>query len=276
MAPEPELIRLLTQRLLRLFTLFLLPLIVLPSVLAQQPNNLKPQGYVSDFAGVFSIQGRARLEALCDEVARKTGTQMAIVAIQSLNGSDIDQYANELYSKWGVGGKSDNRGVLVLIVTDDHKYRTEVGYGLEPILPDGKVGGFGRQAVPLFRKADYDGAAFLMASNIAEVIAKDKGIALDNSPPTAPSDGTNGFPIGLIFFGIFVVFSFVGSIIRRITGGRYGGRGHGLGGWWWMGPFIGGGGGGWGGGGFGGGGGGGGFGGFGGGMSGGGGASGGW
>jgi uncharacterized protein len=263
-----------TRRLLRLFALLLVPLFFIPSVVAQQPNNLKPEGYVSDFAGVFSAHGRARLETLCDEVAHKTGAQMAIVTVQSLNGADVDQYANELYSKWGIGGKSDNRGVLVLIVTDDHKYRTEVGYGLEPIRPDGKVGGFGRQAVPLFRKGDYDGAAFLMASNIAEVIAKDKGIALDNSPPPVPSDGTNGFPIGLIFFGIFVLFSLVGSIIRRVTGGRYGGRGHGMGGLWWMGPFIGGGG--WGGGGFGGGSGGGGFGGFGGGMSGGGGASGGW
>ena len=74
---------------------------------------------------------------------------MAVVTVISLDGSDIESYASDLFKQWGIGGDLNNRGVLILLSVGDHRYRTEVGYGLEPILPDGKVGGFGREAVPL-------------------------------------------------------------------------------------------------------------------------------
>ena len=54
--------------------------------------------------------------------------------------------------------RATDKGVLVLLAVDDHKYRIEVGYGLEGILPDGKVGDIGREMVPYLRASDYDGA----------------------------------------------------------------------------------------------------------------------
>jgi len=53
-------------------------------------------------------------------------------------------------TQWGVGPKQQARGVLILLAPNDRKYRVEVGYGLEAILPDGKVGGFGREWSPCF------------------------------------------------------------------------------------------------------------------------------
>ena len=82
----------------------------------------------------------------------------------------------ELYQAWGIGSKSTNRGVLVLFAIKDHKYWTTVGYGLEPILPDGKVGGFGREAVPLLKQSNYGGAVSLVTERVAQVIAQDAGI----------------------------------------------------------------------------------------------------
>ena len=90
-------------------------------------------------------------------------------------------YAVALYQKWGIGAKGKDRGVLILLATQDHKYWTTVGYGLEPILPDGKVGGFGREAVPLLRSGDYAGAVTLMTTRVASVIAQDAGVTLGQS-----------------------------------------------------------------------------------------------
>ena len=82
--------------------------------------------------------------------------------------------------------KSTDHGVLILYAIKDHRARIEVGYGLEPILPDGKVGGFQREAIPLMRSGNYNQALLLVTSRVAEVIATDAGIQLTGSQPRAP------------------------------------------------------------------------------------------
>jgi len=250
---------------------------------AQTPEQLQVKNYVSDFADVLSQAARDQLNALAAEVDRKADAQIAVVTIKTLDGKPIEEYSIDLATRLGVGPKASSRGVMILLAVNDHQYRIEVGYGLEGILPDGKVGGFGRQAVPYLQQNNYDAALQFLTRRVADTIAADRGVTLTGAALPAPlSQGggrsLTGGEILLLFFAIFFVF----SILRRAAGGgsrfnRYGGRsGNGYGGGgWWVGPMMGGG---WGGGGFGGGsgGGGGGFGGFGGGSFGGGGASGRW
>ncbi|HEX4484859.1 MAG TPA: TPM domain-containing protein [Terriglobales bacterium] len=241
---------------------------------AEPVSKLKPTDYVNDFAHVLNAGTIAQLDNICEQIDHKGNAQIAVVTINSLDDADIDSYVVDLFKQWGIGGKSSNRGVLILVSVGDHRYRTEVGYGLEPILPDGKVGGFGREAVPLLKQGDYNGALLLVSSRVANVIAQDAGIQLTGAtaPPAPPQEdensGRSGFPIiVLIIIGLIMVFTPLGRTLLTVL--FFSGMGGGRGGGW--------GGGGFGGGGFsGGGGGGGGFGGFGGGSSGGGGASGGW
>src|ERR1700676_1223809 len=150
-----------------------------PLARAEQVKNLKPQGYVNDFAGVLSASAKEKLAALCAEVDQKTKAQIAVVTVSSLEGEPVEQYSLELAMQWGIGPKQQARGVLILLAPNDRKYRIEVGYGLEPILPDGKVGGFGREAVPLLQRNDYDGAALLLTQRVAAVIAQDQKVTLD-------------------------------------------------------------------------------------------------
>jgi uncharacterized protein len=240
---------------------------------AEQWQKLNVQGYVNDFAGVLDPSTVEGLTRLCTEVDQKAKAQIALVTIKSLEGDPVEDFANHLFQKWGVGYKGTDRGVMVLLAVSDHKYWTEVGYGLEPILPDGKVGGFGRDMVPLLRQGNYNGAVRQIASQIAEVIAQDSHVSLDSlgqlratAPPPREGDerGTHLTPgqlfILVIIFMLALPFllRFLGPLLLFSLFSGGGGRG----------------GGGWGGGGFGGGGGG--FGGFGGGSSGGGGAGGSW
>ncbi|MFY9689161.1 MAG: TPM domain-containing protein [Candidatus Acidiferrales bacterium] len=263
---------------LLLATLFLAPQFARAQSVDQVAAQAK-LGYVTDLAGVLSPSAKAQLTALCTEVQQKTQAQIAVVTIKSLGDQPIEDYSIDLATKLGVGPKSD-RGILILFAVDDHKYRFEVGYGLEPILPDGKVGTFGREAVPYLRQADYDDAILLVTRLVANTIAADRGVTLATpstvrAPRPAPNARVSpGVPLFFIIAVIFVIISAIRRAVSPAAASRYR-RG---GGSWWIGPMIGGMGGGFGGGGggFGGGGGGGGFGGFGGGSFGGGGASGSW
>src|SRR6202020_2348839 len=133
-------------------------LLVSSAASAEKTDQLKPQGYVNDFAGVLSAPAKAQLTALCGKVQQKTGAQIAVVTVKSLDGQAVEDYTVDLATKWGVGPKQSASGVMILYAIDDRKSRVEVGYGLEPILPDGKVGGFMREAVPMLRDNDYGGA----------------------------------------------------------------------------------------------------------------------
>jgi len=244
-------------------------------VAAEPIASLRPTNYVNDFAGVLDAATEARLNDLCLQVDQKAAAQIAVVTVKSLDGQDAVSYAVALYQKWGIGAKGKDRGVLILVATDDHKYWTTVGYGLEAILPDGKVGGFGREAVPLLKSGDYAGAVTLMTGRVASVIAEDAGVTLENQPRLAAPEQQPAPHIGpgTVLLLVFIFFFIVAPILRMIFRGGGGSGCLGL----LLGMFLGSGGGGGGGGGFGGGGfGGGGFGGFGGGSTGGGGAGGSW
>jgi uncharacterized protein len=241
----------------------------------------KPTDYVSDYAHVLSPAAVARLDHICSQLDHsQANSQIAMVTVRTLDGEDSADYASQLEDKWKIGKKGSDRGVLVLLAVDDHKRRIDVGYGLEGILPDGKVGDIGREMVPYLRANDFDDAVLMAVGQIGQVIAADAKVTLQDSdgsqlqqrqPVRRPV--RHGFPFGGLIFLIIILFFFGGFRLLAfllgwnfLTGGYRGG------------PFIGGGfgGGGSGGGGSGGGGGDSGFGGFGGGDFGGGGAGGDW
>jgi uncharacterized protein len=256
-----------------LLALFALLLAWLTPLLAERVQDLPPPGnYVNDFAAVLSPVTLAGLNRLCLQVDRQAHAQIAVVTIKSLDGEPIENFATALEDKWKVGKKGTDRGLLLIFAINDRKYRVEVGYGLEGILPDGKVGDIGRQIVPYLQRNDYDDAVTVAVQQIAGVIAADAGVTLNTGSRPAYAPTPQGRPLSL---GELLVLGVVLLLVIFVLA-RFGGSGL-LG--FLIGMFLGGGGGGGrgGGGGWGGGGGGdGGFGGFGGGSSGGGGASGSW
>jgi uncharacterized protein len=257
------------------FLLIFLFLVSIPSTSAEKLKDIHPAGYVTDLAHVITPDAKVRLESLCGELEQKTGAEMAIVTVLSLEGETVEQYGNELYKQLGVGSKKENRGVLLLVAPTERKYWTEVGYGLEPVINDARAGDAGRLMRSYFLQGNYSAGVEAAAWQLAKYIADDRGVTLTATPPVRSvrrrDDNSPSFPIWPILILIFIVVNILRALARSASGG--GGRGG-----WWIGPMIGGMLGGGGGGGFGGSssGGGGGFGGFGGGSSGGGGAGGSW
>jgi uncharacterized protein len=238
-------------------------------------KGLQPQGYVSDFAGVIDPASKAQLEAYGGIVEQSTGAQMALVTIASLEGEPIEDVANTIFRAWGVGQKGKNEGILLLLSIGDRRSRLEVGYGLEPILPDGLAGSILREMRTALRQGDYGDAMMAAAETIGSAIAKAKNVELAARLPrrTQPAV-SDSFPFPVLIGGVFLLL-----FLMRMggRGRRGGGGGSGILPWLILGNMMGGSmGGGRGGGGFGGFDSGGGFGGFGGGDSGGGGASSNW
>jgi uncharacterized protein len=227
-------------------------LIFAPSVIvtAESVSALPaPTGYVNDFAGVLSQSTKLNLENICTQVDRQAHAQIAVVTIKTLdNDQPIDEFATALEEKWKVGKKGTDRGVLMLVVMNPRKYRIEVGYGLEGILNDAKVGDIGRMMVPSLSQLDYNTAIPLGVQQIASVIAADAGVTLNLAQPVhqyhrqqAPAQLNfmeillGGGVILLILFFLIktgntgLIFFLLGNLMGGGFGGGRGGRGGGSG-----------------------------------------------
>ena len=195
--------------------------------LAQVPDS-KPAGYVSDFAGVLSPQAKQQIEALATELDRKTGSQLAIVTVKSLAGEPIEDFSVDLATRWGIGRKDKgDTGVLLLLAAQDRQNRMEVGYGIEPIIPDGRAGTILRDMHPLLRAGNYDGALLHAAGQVAALIAQANNVTL-NVPVPQPNANRaperRGSPLGgLIWLLILLGLPFLMIPRRRRGGGWYGG-----------------------------------------------------
>lgn len=227
-------------------------LIFAPSavVTAESVSSLPaPTGYVSDFAGVLSPATKSNLESLCTQVDRQAHAQIAVVTIKSLDDQSIDEFATALEDKWKVGPKGTDRGVLLIVSIVPRKYRIEVGYGLEGILNDAKVGDIGRSMVPALSQNDYNTAIPIGVRQIAQVIATDAGVTLTQTQPVhqyhrqpAPVQLTltelvlGGGVILLILFFLIktgnagLIFFLLGNLMGGGGGGYRGRRGGGDGG----------------------------------------------
>ncbi len=260
--------------------------VLLSGQAAPAPTSLKATGYVNDFAQVLDTSTRATLEQRAEELNRQIKVQVAMVTVATTGGADAGEYSLALAQHWGIGnrnaGADKDTGILIFIAVKDHKYFTQVGYGMENYITDADAGSWMRQLVPELRSGNFGAVFNGMLDQIERTLAaRMPGAAAQLQsvpPPTDNADegrsgrgdggGRNNWGFLIFFAAIWIV----GSLASR-------GRGGGMGGCWWPLLFMnmGGGGnyrgGGWGGG-FGGGGGG--FGGFGGGGFGGGGAGGGW
>jgi len=97
---------------------------------------------------------------------------MAIVTIVSLDGSPIKEFATQLASRWRIGYKDNQRGVLVLLSRNDKQYRIAIGHGLETVLTEDEADRLGRQMIPMLRTGDYGTALLHVAESIHDEIVQ--------------------------------------------------------------------------------------------------------
>ena len=113
--------------------------------------------YVYDGADVLSGETESYILNHSRELEQKTGAQIVVVTIPSLEGRSLEEYATDLFRQWGIGDAQKNNGLLLLCAVNDRQFRVEVGYGLEGDLPDGKTGRMqDTYIIPLLKENQFD------------------------------------------------------------------------------------------------------------------------
>jgi uncharacterized protein len=197
-----------------LFSFILVFLLTIPAF-AEIDVPAKPLNYVVDLAGIISPDADAALNRYLLELEQKTTVQMVILTIKSLEGNPIEDVSIRIaHDKWKLGQKGKDNGILLLVSLQDRRFRFEIGYGLEGILPDGYVSNVEREyLVPYFRQGDYSKGITMATQAIIAKIASNEGVTITGLPmmsghPAYPSSEGGGRKPS-IFEGIFGILFFI-------------------------------------------------------------------
>jgi uncharacterized protein len=181
-------------------------------------------GRVVDQADVMTTESRSDVEAKSKALEDKSGIQLVVATVQSLQGSDIETYANELFRFWKLGQAQKNNGVLLLVAPTEHKVRIEVGYGLEGTLTDALASVVISGAIiPRFKTNDFAGGIVRGVDGIISILSGDTA---DWQPVAGVrSDDQFGTELFVVLFFIFVITIIIVGAVKNAHSGRYVKRG---------------------------------------------------
>ncbi|WP_034999689.1 TPM domain-containing protein [Beijerinckia mobilis] len=205
-------------------------------------------GRIVDNAGIIPPAVSASIETKLQALEEKSGIQLVVATVPSLQGQEIEDYANLLFRHWGLGEKAKNNGVLLLVAPKEKRVRIEVGYGLEGTLTDALSSLVIANAMaPRFKTGDFGGGINRGVDDIIAVLSTDaqewqKRPDLRAARGETPAD--EAIPWVAILFFIFILFlltrsprgSNLASFLLGVllgsgrNGGGFGGGGYGGGG----------------------------------------------
>ncbi|HEV3160610.1 MAG TPA: YgcG family protein [Xanthobacteraceae bacterium] len=187
-------------------------------------------GRVVDQANVITAQTRGALETKLKELEDKSSIQLVVATVKSLQGSDVETYANGLFRFWKLGQAQKNNGVLLLVAPAEHKVRIEVGYGLEGTLTDALSSVIIASAIiPRFKAGDFSGGIERGVDGIINVLSGDSAgwqAKVDVRREDASADFDKLFPTLFFLLVIFICWYLIhhagGGPTGRGTGRRRG------------------------------------------------------
>jgi len=210
--------------------------IVVPVAAVGPPVPASPPNYVVDLAGVIDDGVEARTNALLRELEQQTTAQLVVLTLPTLEGESLEAFSLDLaHNRWKLGQKGKDNGVLLTLAMQERKYRIEVGYGLEGVLPDSLVGSLGREVlVPAFRAGDFGGGIAALAGELATRIAAASGVTLSGElpvptrrPPRSagkPGPLATGLVLVLILVFIYLLIRHPQLLVMMLLSSRGGSR----------------------------------------------------
>lgn len=182
--------------------------------------------YVTDLADILTDNEEVRIDALIREYKSKTTTEFSVLTIKSLEGNDLESYANTVFRKWGIGTKAHNNGLLILVSLNDRKLRIETGYGIEPYLTDAYTKEVSiKYATPYFKKGEYfTGIENLVTNfqsklgyeNFGEIIKRENKLKIEKNLLEEKEAALQKEKFYTFLFYTFI-FLIIGSIIGVIV-----------------------------------------------------------
>jgi len=162
-------------------------------------------GRVVDQANIIPQATQAAITQKLADLEQKSGIQLVVATVNSLEGGDIETYANELFRTWKLGEKDKNNGVLLLVAPHEHKVRIEVGYGLEGTLTDALSKIIIVNAItPRFKTGDFGGGISRGVDDIITVLTTDSS-EWQARPQVRADQDNNSEAIGWVLIAGFII-----------------------------------------------------------------------
>ncbi|HKN87573.1 MAG TPA: TPM domain-containing protein [Nitrospiraceae bacterium] len=170
-------------------------------------------GRVVDLANLLPTDVAASLSAELAEHERKTGNQIAVLTLPSLEGESLEEFSHRVATTWKLGRKGNDNGVLLLVVPGERRIRIEVGYGLEGTLTDAKSSQIiRREIVPHFKSGDF---ASGISAGVEAIMATIEGSYTATQEPSRQSTPWEIFFIAIVI-GAFVGGSIFGGTVKGV------------------------------------------------------------
>jgi uncharacterized protein len=170
------------------------------------------RGFVNDYTGRVDRASLEKLAAKTAELKSDKDLEVGVAVVATTGGAPIEQYANQLARKWGVGSKDSNRGVLIVVALDDRTSRIEVSRHFEGVLTDGQAGSILRSARPDFRGGDYGAGLIKIVEGVAVIADTPQA-----DPAAAKAAETEGEAPGLLL-GITALIIVFGAVTLPFAG----------------------------------------------------------
>jgi uncharacterized protein len=216
----------LTRLLAPLFLLAVFVLLVPAAASALDVPPVPTDVPIVDQTNTLTAEQKASLANTIATERQHSGNQIGVLMIPSLQGEALEDYSLKVARTWGIGTKDRDSGVLLLIVKNDRKIRIEVGYGLEGALPDIRAGQIIRNRMaPLFQQGKYYEGVESGLQGITAAIHNEVDPQLSN--PNPPEQSKPPFPWEVVFIAIFILPTWLASILGRTKS-------------WWAGGVLGG------------------------------------
>jgi len=192
-------------------TLFFLAscLLLLASTAKADDFPPRPNTLVTDYTNTLSGEQKQSLESTLVAFNDSTSTQIAVVIMRSVGGNDIADYATQLLTRWGIGQKAKNNGVLILVAKEDHKVFIATGHGIEGALPDALCKRVvDNDIVPNFKSGNYYEG---IAAGVGSIMGIVKG---EFTADQYMKRGQQGTPWVVI---LLILFVFIIVIVSRVS-----------------------------------------------------------
>lgn len=180
--------------------------------------QLIPSGFLNDYAGILNSAEKEEIEGYLRNIEKETTNEIAVVIVKSLEGRNLEEYANEIFNTWKIGKKDKDNGVLILISINERKIRIEVGYGLEPYLTDAKCGRIIRNIMaPEFKNGNFYGGIMEAIKAIDKITKGEIVPSVEKEESVHPAFFIYWF--GFLFVFTFAALGFLGVIIQAVVTG---------------------------------------------------------
>ncbi len=205
----------LNKKILRVFILMILFLSIgIKSFALVEPTS---KFYVNDYANLIDEDLEEYIMETNQKLESATGAQIVVVTVPNLENNSLEEYATDLFRKFGIGDKTKNNGVLLLLALEERQFRIEVGYGLEGVLTDGKTGRIQDEyIIPYLKENNWNDGIKNGYSKILEEVSNEYGVDVGEIE-AVPQDSDNmGRFFGFLCVGFPIVCCIVESMSKKV------------------------------------------------------------